>query len=474
MFRLARETYWLKVTACLLVEQGLRASSLVWCLVLLDRAFRQAPVFGAMAAFAGSVFLPFAVGLLRRHVSEAWQIHLYEGVIDDYARSGRHSLSDWFDDERRDRDVPFMASEAHQIVAHTVEWFQSLVGQLMLLVFHVIVMSFLFSVSFSAAYGMAFFLGLAMSRWFEVRGRRMGNEDQNAQAALSMRLLGSWDNIVLGNVYNRKNWEQRIKQELESLGAVRKKILSLESLQATAVFMVVVVPVAAQLVRHFGMRPGAVFDPLTMASLLVTIPFVGFALGRFPVLFAAIHERRRIWENVAKIDESVGRPRTGMWALQKGALQDPGAESDDGPQVEWQSLAFLSQGTLERLRNLESLSRLTGQFRPGRHVVLGPAGSGKTTLMLMLKAHHPCQSYYFPGQNTLVFDSETESLFDPVQKLIACLQRMRENSEGGILLLDDWDVYLDAWSAEQVSRVIDDISQVRCVIETRRVSLSEL
>jgi hypothetical protein len=61
-----------------------------------------------------------------------------------------------------------------------------------------------------------------------------------------------------------------------------------------------------------------------------------------------------------------------------------------------------------------------------------------------------------------------------VEKLVACLNQIRLQSEGGIILLDDWDVYLDAWSAEQVGQVIDDIAQVRCVIETRRVNASEI
>ncbi|MCA2961477.1 MAG: hypothetical protein IOD12_14595 [Silvanigrellales bacterium] len=474
MFRLTLDTYWLKVTACILVEQSLRASSLVWSLFLLERVFRQAPVLSAFVAFSMSIFLPFALGMLRGRIADAWQIRLYKSVIDEYARAGRHTLSDWFDDDRRDRDVPFMASEAHQIVSHTVEWFQTLTGHLTHVVFHIAAMWLLFSASFGAAYGVAFFLGLAMSRWFEVRGRRMVNEDQNAQAAISMRLLGSWDNIVLGNVYNRKNWERKVKEELETLGAVRRRILGLDSLRASAVFLVVVVPVAVQIFRYFDLRPERAFDPQTMATLLVTIPFVWFALERFPNLFASIHARRRNLENISKIDETLGQPSAGLSATQGPQGVSPAEEDDEGPHVEWQSLAFLNQGVVERLRGMESLPQLTGQFRPGRYVVLGPSGSGKTTLMLMLKGHYPSQSFYFPGQNTLVFDSETESLFDPVQKLIACLQRIRENSEGGIVLLDDWDVYLDAWSAEQVSQVIDDISQVRCVIETRRVNLSEI
>jgi ABC-type multidrug transport system fused ATPase/permease subunit len=465
MFRLTLGTYWLKVAACILLEQALRASSLVWSLQLMERAWLRQPVLALLGALLLSLFVPFAIELLRKRLSDAWQMRLYEDVIEEYARSGRHTLTDWFDDDRRDRDVPFMASEVHQILSNTVTWIQTLAGLFVLVAFHIGVMCVLFSVSFGAAYGVALVLGIAMSRWFEVRNRRSVLEEQNAQAAISMRLLGSWDNIVLGNLYNRQNWELKAKLELKDLGELRQRIRSTESIRGTLVFLVVTGPVVMQFVRQFGLGPGFALEGLDTAKMLITIPFAGYVLQRLPKLFTAVHAVPRIFEQLLKVDESLGnavRP------------SEPREDGEDGPHVEWQSLAFLKQGVVERMRGIESLLALIGQFRPGRHMVLGPAGSGKTTLMLLLKAHYPSQCFYFPGQNTLVFDGKTEALFDPVEKLIACLQQIRQHSEGGIILLDDWDVYLDAWNAEQVSQIIDDISQVRCVIETRRVNASEI
>jgi ABC-type transport system involved in cytochrome bd biosynthesis fused ATPase/permease subunit len=422
-------------------------------------------------ALAVSLPLPYAASLVRQRLADAWQMRLYGVSIDEFARAGRHTLADWFDDDARDRDVPFMASEAHQILSHAVEWYQSLIGDLTLVVFLAGVLAVLFSSGFGGAYALAIILGMAMSRWFQARDRRALAEEQNAQAAISMRLLGSWDNIVLGNVYNRRNWERKAKEELEALASVRERIRASETLQSVLVFLVVVGPVAMQFVRELGLTGADSPDGLALARLLIAVPWALQALTRLPSLFLSVHLTPRVLEQLAKVDESLGKA-VGEGGVNRNSPLE--VCHDEGPHVEWQSLAFLHQGIVERMRGLDALATLTKNFRPGRYMVIGPAGSGKTTLMLMLKARHLARSFYFPGQNTLVFDGGTESLFDPVEKLVACLNQIRLQSEGGIILLDDWDVYLDAWSAEQVGQVIDDIAQVRCVIETRRVNASEI
>lgn len=500
MLRLTIDTYWLKVAACAVVEQGLRASSLVWSLVIVDRAWHGAPLAWPLAALLVSILVPFALELVRTRLADAWHQRLYESVIDEYARDGRHGLSDWFADDRRDSDVPFMASEAHLIVGQTVDWFQRLAGVLGIIAFHAGVMSVVFSIAFGGAYALALVLGLAMSRWFEVRARAHAAAEQGAQAAVSMRLLGSWDNIVLGNAYNRRNWETKVKRELATLRSARQSIAHSHVVRSTVVFLVVLVPVAMQFARHFGVASHGELRGLEMAFLVATIPYAWFTLTRFPHFFRAVHEVPRILENLAKIEEAIGQatpPATALaasgavakggegtgermssQAAPAGLTREDGdeeaEEEGEGPHVEWGSLAVLSQGMVERPRDIEGLVRLTEGFRPGRFMVVGPAASGKTTLLLLLKARYPSQCFFFPGQNTLAFEDEIDAIFNPVEKLIACLDQIRRHTEGGVVLLDDWDVYLDPWSAEQVSRIIDDLAQLRCVIESKRVNLSEI
>lgn len=503
MLRLTIDTYWLKVAACAMVEQGLRASSLVWSLVIVERAWNGASLAWPVTALIVSILVPFALELVRSRLADSWHQRLYESVIDEYAREGRHALSDWFADERRDADVPFMASEAHLIVGQFVDWFQRFTGVIALIAFHAGVMSVRFSAAFGGAYALALVLGLAMSRWFEVRSRSHVVSEQGAQAAVSMRLLGSWDNIVLGNAYNRRNWEAKVKRELAALRTARRAIAEGHVLRSTVVFLVILLPVAMQFGRYFGVAPDGALPRLEMAFLVATIPYAWFTLTRFPHFFRAVHEVPRILESLSKIEEALGQPSPSLavvvappGASGKGGTGASGARSAEGgaecderdalgkhdkrdedgerPHVEWGSLALLAQGVVERPRDVDGLVRLTDGFRPGRYMILGPASSGKTTLMLLLKSRHPSQCFFFPGQNTLAFEDETEMIFNPVEKLIACLDQIRRHTEGGVVLLDDWDVYLDPWSAEQVSRIIDDLAQVRCVIESKRVNLSEI
>jgi|GEM_PF-6351543 len=482
MFRLTNDNHWIKVAACAVLEQGIRASLLVWTLLVLERAWTRESSLWPLSAFIVAWLLPYAVGVLRRRLADVWFQSLYEHLVKEYARPGHHSVADWFADDRRDRDVPFMASEAHQIAQQAIDWFQSLVSLSVLVVAHVLFTCVWMSLSFAPAYVSSLLFGLALSRWFQVRNRFHDSDEQRAQAALSMRLLGSWDNIVLGNTFNRQNWENRIKEEIGALRKVRERILRAETLRSTLVFLVVILPVAVQFARFFGFLGesfGTVADtqPMAVVSFVSLIPYAAYTLARFPALFDSIHAVPRIREQLAKVDESLGVKSGVVRGVLDPHVFHPHANSDgegDGtPSVEWHDIAFLSNGVVERPRGVDAIAKLTHHFRPGRYMILGPSGSGKTTLLLQLKALHLSQCYFFPGQNTLVFDKATDALFSPVEKLIACLHEIRMHTEGGIILLDDWDVYLDAWSAEQVSQVIDDLAQIRCVIETKRVNSSE-
>ena len=108
----------------------------------------------------------------------------------------------------------------------------------------------------------------------------------------------------------------------------------------------------------------------------------------------------------------------------------------------------------------------------------GPEHCGKTAFLLRLKQLRPERSFFVPGQSTLSFDFENrpvkdESVGETIEwgvesRLIQCLRELKEVSQGGILLLDDWDVYLGPRAAEKVNQAIDELALVRCVFETKR------
>ncbi|MFZ4098995.1 MAG: hypothetical protein ACOYKZ_01535 [Chlamydiia bacterium] len=104
--------------------------------------------------------------------------------------------------------------------------------------------------------------------------------------------------------------------------------------------------------------------------------------------------------------------------------------------------------------------------RTGRYTLRGANGSGKTSLLLLLKQQLGDQAFFLPAKHNLMFQSHS-SEGSTGQLLRRSLQEIQDNIRVPLVLLDEWDANLDAQTAQQVSGEIDTLAQACCVIESR-------
>ncbi|MGZ3780231.1 MAG: ATP-binding cassette domain-containing protein [Pseudobdellovibrionaceae bacterium] len=101
-----------------------------------------------------------------------------------------------------------------------------------------------------------------------------------------------------------------------------------------------------------------------------------------------------------------------------------------------------------------------------RLTLRGENGAGKSTLLTWLKQEIGSDSYYLPSQNNLVFEN-VENNQSTGQRIKRQIAQILEKSNSKFVLLDEWDANLDAYNMAEVSRYIDEIAQLRTVIEIR-------
>lgn len=102
----------------------------------------------------------------------------------------------------------------------------------------------------------------------------------------------------------------------------------------------------------------------------------------------------------------------------------------------------------------------------GRITLKGENGSGKTSLLLLLKYKYGEKAFYLPAKHDLLSKFSKERL-STGQRAIKMLEEIIKSAEASIILLDEWDANLDAENAKALSKTIAELSRKSCVIESR-------
>ena len=411
--------------------------------------------------YLGERALSWSAGLL----SSRWVASLFRSFVLAYSNPKRLGMFAWVDEDARDLDVPFLASESLPAVEDFVEWYLSFVQSWSALVVLFLAFTLFAPISFFPFLLFSLVAGFVLARWLWRQNLCTQGVLNEGRGRLSMLLLGSWDNVSLGNDHNRKQWIKRFLRETEGLETSRNKRFKEGFVENSAVLLFVALPLYSFLFNQYSLslqNGGA--DGVVFLFLLVTL-----SLRWFPSAFRGVFCFPSILEVLRKVEKTVNR------------------KTEEVPEerliVDWNQLVFSKEGARARLSSLEEVERYTKSFSAGRHALTGPEHSGKTALLLHIKQMFPERAYYFPGQSTLNFEFEEHSDQSGLggsdvsnldlgmeERLLKCLQEIKEVSRGGIVLLDDWDVYLDPRAAERVNQAIEDLSLFRCVFETRRTA----
>lgn len=103
----------------------------------------------------------------------------------------------------------------------------------------------------------------------------------------------------------------------------------------------------------------------------------------------------------------------------------------------------------------------------GRYTICGSNGSGKTALMLVLKAELGEKAIYMPaGEPGLFWPSEAGNV-STGQHVMRGLRSLIADSEATHLLLDEWDANLDKSNVQTLDAALETESRYRVVVEVR-------
>lgn len=432
----------------LLTQQLIVASSSVWISGLIVAIQEAKNPLVWLALYMLSLFLPYPPGAASLVVLEKGQALLAIRYVQVFKENWKGKVLHWSDRQKHSRITSLLTGESAHALQAYLSYIYQMISCAMNVVFNLLIIALIIDWAYIFSFAVGLFLvGIAL-RLQRKRKAELSLNAQQERIRWTEILLNLWDNVLLNNRLNIRVWgslfsERGRKLVLSAVGLERfsqmiSVTLALLLLSPTFVAVVVLV------VQHLQ-------DPIFLGLIAVTLPRLFqvlayayellFLISGFPAQKTQVHT---ILDAVSPDDEQ----QNTLSLIER--------------RVHWDQLrCSKSDGTSQNLMELRA--GIPGQ---GRLTLRGPNGSGKTSLLLLLKEQFGDRAFFLPAHHALAFENVPDGA-STGQRARALLQELRACADGSILLLDEWDANLDTQAAQELSEQIDAISQAVCVIEAR-------
>ncbi|MCB1180922.1 MAG: ABC transporter ATP-binding protein/permease [Chlamydiia bacterium] len=433
----------------LIIQQLIVASSTIWITRLIAQIQQGNFSYKFLGFYLASLFLPYfpgAAALIEMAKAKAWAniqyinifSSVYHGQIVKWTNSSHHSTLS-----------SILTGEAPQTINGYLDYLYYFASCGLNVFFNLIILVFivepLLLISYATGILLAFLILKTQKKWKRILSIRA----QQGRIKWTSMLLKAWDNILLGNSYNFNIWQKKTDKRGKRLSANSIKLESLSQGVSMGMAFVLLGPSFA-LICYLPMMYE--YNLTTLAIMIVALPGLFqmstysyemlFVLADFPMQKSRMNTVRNLLDSsdFPQIEQSYDK-------LEK--------------RVHWDKIRVSCHET-----EIPSKTIIESLPCQGRYTIKGENGSGKSSLLLLFKLMKGGEAFYLPAKHELAFQLSKDG-FSRGQLVQKTLQEILEKLDASIVLLDEWDANLDTFNQQQLSRLIDKISQKKCVIEVR-------
>lgn len=348
----------------------------------------------------------------------------------------------------------YFQNQLWQTLSETCTFLDDAVSTLLNVVFNVIAISFTLSRGFLAAYFSSALITAAGAFLFRKRIRYKSIDAQERQSSIQAALFSGWDTMLTGNAYNWREWKRSFETRMKGGENSEKGYYSLRSFVSFVLMvagMLPVVLVAARMLLSDGYDGIMLATAVSLPRHVSNIQYMNFLVEDFTAF--------------AWLTAKLSNIRTSA-----DAVKNP--EMYQG-KVDWKNISF-TKGN--RTFSFSSMDECISYFETllcheekGRIAVRGENGSGKTTVMMLMKEHFREKAYLYPNHTNLFFRDAGSGEYSTGEKVRAdLLQLIESRNEIGasLYLFDEWNANLDPLSQKKTDIIIEQISRQSLVIET--------
>lgn len=443
---------------CLMIlffQQLIEASATLWLVWFMQSVVEGTPNIPYIILYLVTLvshYIPTCVAFIYK---TKWKQEAQRSFINAFVSSNRNNIGEWNNKALREEKLSLLTTEGpaalHSLIDYVWDLFTWVLSVFLNILFLAVVVEPLFII----AYSLSVVLVVVMMKMQRRRQRHLTQKALSARVDLCQSLLSAWDNVLLGNHYNFKLWDEKTTQRLNRC---LQRNIDLERFdQILAIFAALVTSIPSLFVIiYFVFEYQS--DPVRLSSFIVVLPILftiltytyqtislGFRSGLHKSKLLSIYRAIQASKDSHQILE-----RKVKWDKIKASLvRDLDQNSDVNSKV--------IQSHTDLLNHTTSAGRLT---------LRGENGSGKSTALMLIKNALAGRAFFLPTHDALSFSTETNK-YSTGESLRKRLSEILEKVDVDVLLLDEWDANLDKENRESLSDLIDKIAEKKCVVEVR-------
>lgn len=447
-----RNKYLLICLMLLVVYQSIRAFSTYFLAKLIQDIARGESFVVAMVGFMGSIVLPYLPWVWARRYLILADHQLMRSVIEAYAQNHWNQPSQWSDRALRDEQNAFISKEARDLIRQTIVYVFDGVSLATDFLLSLIVLVYVSDSRLLWGYAGAGFLLIFAIRPINRVISRLASQLQNDQVRFDGHVQGSWDNIVLGNNLNFQMWSKAFDKFFQ---AYRDADVHLVTVQEAATSGLSALAIVLIFITNFWLAIHHQ-DPILVGVLAATLP----------KQIAMLQSLRSISYYVTSYGSLAAR----FIGLQRILRRLPVSDVSSRVALERIEFRHSEKGVLH-VASIDDLLEQVGTSA-GRLTIRGPNGTGKSTVLQILKDRLANKAYYLPAHHQLFFDG-LDADASTGQATLRQLSLIQQDSQIKVLLLDEWDANLDQKNRTAQDQKIKELSHYISVIEVTHREQSE-
>lgn len=457
MLGLLTNKWALSCFGILAFQQMMEASATLWLVNLMACVTMGENFYPYLVLYLASLAIPYVPWCLAQIIKITWKQEALRAFINTYVSANKNNIGEWSNKGIKEQKLSILTSEGPTALHALIDYIWDLYTYLLSVAFNILALSIVVEPLFAMAYGVSITCVIIVMKLKLRVQRQLTQKALTARIDLCQSLLASWDNVLLGNDYNFKLWEEKTGQRLNRCLQRNVALERFDQILAIFVSLMTSIP-SLMVVVYYVIKHQA--DPVKLSSFLVILP----------LLFMILSYTYQTLSLAFRWTMHRGKLNAIYRAIQANKDQHVPLEK----KVKWHKMTFAKNPETEHEfvshagpAFLQSQNELLHQAsKAGRVTIRGENGCGKSTALVLVKNALGQRAFFLPTHNTLSFLAESnkhstgESLRN---RLIEILDRVNAD----VLLLDEWDANLDKENQERLSTLIDELATKKCVIEVR-------
>lgn len=446
--------------ALLTTQQIIEASATIWLFIMMKKITGGESFFPFLFLYLGSLVLPYFPGCIALIIKISWKQESQRSFINAFVASNHNQIGEWNNKGIKEEKLSILTAEGPTALHTLIDYLYDLYSYVLSVFFNIFALSVVVEPFFGIAYSLSVLTVIFVMKIKRRIQRRLTKKALTARIDLYQSLLAAWDNVLLGNFYNFKLWQDKTSQRVNRCLQKNVELERFDQILAIVISLLTSIPSLCVVIYYAYVNR---FSISNLTAFLVTLP----------VLFTILSYTYQTLSLIFRW----GMHRSKLISIYKAIQPVQHSHTAMEKKVNWMKIQIVNS-SFSTAAPEDHISLVGPQFissyqellkhttRAGRITLRGENGAGKSTLLMLIKNSLLDRAFFLPTQNQLSFVSETNK-YSTGESLRNRLLEILERVEVDVLLLDEWDANLDKENQERLSLLIDQLAEKKCVIEVR-------